>query len=304
MPGEHSLRVSLIGKLVRNRRWLGATLLGLARLAAGDRGAAAGAADRRAALPGQRPGPAALARGDAAGGEAGAARVPRRGGDRRRCRRGRLGGAGPHHRPRRRRRRSRWRWSWSRSRSRLPTCCAAGRGAAGTLAVISAGFGYAWTAIASKLLTDELAAGALLVAVGLARHRGRLGGTGAAQRDERAAAPAGDPGGAGDVRGPGARAGDPGAADLRRVVEHHARSAAPLWSPSSSLALAGTIAAGGLAGGRRGDRDRPRGRLIEPNAGYLERPLSLLALRPPSATSHRSNVPPNAPQPHPLKEPP
>jgi hypothetical protein len=33
------------------------------------------------------------------------------------------------------------------------------------LAVLSAGFGYAWTAIASKLLTDELAAGALLIAV-------------------------------------------------------------------------------------------------------------------------------------------
>lgn len=36
--------------------------------------------------------------------------------------------------------------------------------AVGTLAVLSAGCGYAWTAIASKLLTDELAAGALLVA--------------------------------------------------------------------------------------------------------------------------------------------
>jgi hypothetical protein len=34
-----------------------------------------------------------------------------------------------------------------------------------TLAVVSAGCGYAWTAIASKLLTDELAVGALLVAV-------------------------------------------------------------------------------------------------------------------------------------------
>jgi hypothetical protein len=34
----------------------------------------------------------------------------------------------------------------------------------GTLMVISAGFGYAWTAIASKLLTDELAAGAIVVA--------------------------------------------------------------------------------------------------------------------------------------------
>ena len=34
----------------------------------------------------------------------------------------------------------------------------------GFLAVLSAGCGYAWTAIASKLLTDELAAGTLLVA--------------------------------------------------------------------------------------------------------------------------------------------
>lgn len=37
--------------------------------------------------------------------------------------------------------------------------------AAGTIAVISAGCGYAWTAIASKLLTDELSEGALLIAV-------------------------------------------------------------------------------------------------------------------------------------------
>ncbi|HVT00359.1 MAG TPA: hypothetical protein VHE08_07575 [Solirubrobacterales bacterium] len=36
--------------------------------------------------------------------------------------------------------------------------------AAGTLAVVAAGFGYAWTAIASKLLTDELSSGSLLVA--------------------------------------------------------------------------------------------------------------------------------------------
>jgi drug/metabolite transporter (DMT)-like permease len=41
-----------------------------------------------------------------------------------------------------------------------------GRGrSAGTIAVISAGFGYAWTAIASKLLTDELAVGSALVAL-------------------------------------------------------------------------------------------------------------------------------------------
>src|ERR1700742_2706175 len=38
------------------------------------------------------------------------------------------------------------------------------RNAAGTLAVVAAGFGYAWTAIASKLLTDELSAGSLAVA--------------------------------------------------------------------------------------------------------------------------------------------
>jgi drug/metabolite transporter (DMT)-like permease len=36
--------------------------------------------------------------------------------------------------------------------------------AAGTLAIVAAGFGYAWTAIASKLLTDELSDGSLFVA--------------------------------------------------------------------------------------------------------------------------------------------
>jgi drug/metabolite transporter (DMT)-like permease len=36
--------------------------------------------------------------------------------------------------------------------------------AAGTLAIVAAGFGYAWTAIASKLLTDELSTGSVLVA--------------------------------------------------------------------------------------------------------------------------------------------
>jgi len=38
-------------------------------------------------------------------------------------------------------------------------------GVLGTLVILSAGCGYAWTAIASKLLTDELAAGAVLVAI-------------------------------------------------------------------------------------------------------------------------------------------
>jgi drug/metabolite transporter (DMT)-like permease len=36
--------------------------------------------------------------------------------------------------------------------------------AAGTLAVVAAGFGYAWTAIASKLLTDQLSDGSIIVA--------------------------------------------------------------------------------------------------------------------------------------------
>jgi len=37
-------------------------------------------------------------------------------------------------------------------------------GGAGLLAVIGAGFGYAWTAIATKLLTDELASGEVATA--------------------------------------------------------------------------------------------------------------------------------------------
>jgi drug/metabolite transporter (DMT)-like permease len=47
----------------------------------------------------------------------------------------------------------------------LPYALRGRRRASGSIAVISAGFGYAWTAIASKLLTDELSEGALLVAV-------------------------------------------------------------------------------------------------------------------------------------------
>lgn len=39
-------------------------------------------------------------------------------------------------------------------------------GAAGTIAVVGAGFGYAWTAIASKLLTDQISDGSLIVAIG------------------------------------------------------------------------------------------------------------------------------------------
>jgi drug/metabolite transporter (DMT)-like permease len=46
----------------------------------------------------------------------------------------------------------------------------------GLLAVVSAGFGYAWTAIASKLLTDELASGAVIgAAIWLATAAGSEG---------------------------------------------------------------------------------------------------------------------------------
>ena len=141
----------------------------------------------------------------------------------------------------------------------------------GSLPVISAGFGYAWTAIASKLLTDELAAGAAAGRARLAGDRSRLRGAGAAQRDERSAAAAGDPCGAGDVRRPGSGAGDAGAADLRRVVVAHPARRSASWSPSWPSRVAGTILlAGSRAVGAR-DRDRPRGRVISESVWDLIR---------------------------------
>ena len=92
VPVEHALRPSLIGGCCATGAGSGHGAR-LPRLAAGDRGAAAGAADRRPALPGQRPDPAALARGDEAGGGARAPRGRRGGRNRDRRRRGRLGGA-------------------------------------------------------------------------------------------------------------------------------------------------------------------------------------------------------------------
>ena len=149
---------------MRNRRWLGATALGLlgwpleivalllAPLTVVQPCLVSGLVVLLwlgATKLGETPGPAG---------------VRRRGGDRRRGRRGCLGGAGAHHRPRRHRG-DRARPGPGRDPDRrCPTCCAAGPPALGFLAVLSAGFGYAWTAIASKLLTDELAAGTLLVA--------------------------------------------------------------------------------------------------------------------------------------------
>jgi drug/metabolite transporter (DMT)-like permease len=164
VPGEHSLRLSLIGRLVRNRRWLGATALGLAGwpleivalllapLTVVQPCLASGlilllwlGATRLGERPGRREWAAVAA---IVLGVAGVAlSAPERTTDH-------AGGAGlavaalliailvlaPYA---------------LRGRAR----------ALGTLAVISAGAGYAWTAIASKLLTDELAAGALLVAI-------------------------------------------------------------------------------------------------------------------------------------------
>ena len=158
-------------------------------------GAAAGAADRGPALPRQRAGAAALARRDAGSGRArGRASTGR-------SRRSWSASPGsPGRRPNGRpsnagRGADRDRPGAGRDPDRsLLTWCAGGAGAAGTLAVVAAGFGYAWTAIASKLLTDELSAGLAAGRRDLARHRRRLGGARAAERDERPAASARRPG--------------------------------------------------------------------------------------------------------------
>lgn len=164
VPGEHSLRLSLIGKLVRNKRWLGATALGLvgwpleiaalllAPLTVVQPCLASGlilllwlGATRLGEAPGRREFVAVGAIIAGVGGVAWAA--PERTTDH----------AGtvaiavallivaiP---------------------IALPYLLRRRAGTIGTLMVISAGCGYAWTAIASKLLTDELAAGAVLVAI-------------------------------------------------------------------------------------------------------------------------------------------
>jgi drug/metabolite transporter (DMT)-like permease len=164
VPAEHALRVSLIGRLLRNRRWLGATLLGLAGwpleivalllapltvvqpcLASGLLVLLWLGVTRLGEAPGWREyvSVAAIVAGVAG-----------------------LAWAAP-----------------ERSTDHAPAAAVAFAlvlvalpvGApyalrregsrAGTLAIVGAGFGYAWTAIASKLLTDELSTGTLLVAV-------------------------------------------------------------------------------------------------------------------------------------------
>ena len=177
VPDDHSLRPSLLGKLVRNRRWLGATALGLAGWPLEI--VALLLAPLTVVQPclasglilllwlgvtrlGERPGPRELVAVAAiVAGVAGVAlAAPERTTDH--------AGAGaitlalvlvaiPILAPYALRVRARQ--SPSQGEVKI------GWGAASALMVLSAGCGYAWTAIASKLLTDELAVGTLFVAV-------------------------------------------------------------------------------------------------------------------------------------------
>lgn len=164
VPGEHSLRLSLIGRLVQNRRWLGATGLGLlgwpleilalllAPLTVVQPCIASGlilllwlGAKRLGEKPGWREG---VAVGAIVAGVVGVGlTAPERSTDH--------AGTGA--------------IALALVLVALPVLLpyALRRRAdgIGLLMVIGAGCGYAWTAVASKLLTDELAAGALLVAL-------------------------------------------------------------------------------------------------------------------------------------------
>ncbi|MFI5027538.1 MAG: hypothetical protein ACHQCF_00975 [Solirubrobacterales bacterium] len=163
VPGEHALRPSLIGRLLRRRRWLGATALGflgwpleivallLAPLTVVQPCLASGlilllwlGATRLGESPGLPEGTAVAAIVLGVAGVALAAPV----------RTTEHAGAGA----------VALALGLVAIPIALPYALRRG-GAAGTLAVIGAGCGYAWTAIASKLLTDELAAGTVLVAL-------------------------------------------------------------------------------------------------------------------------------------------
>jgi drug/metabolite transporter (DMT)-like permease len=164
VPGEHSLRPSLLGRLVRNRKWLGATALGLlgwpleigalllAPLTVVQPCLASGlilllwlGATKLGEAPGWREWTAVAAIIVGLAGVAWAA--PDRTTDH--------AGTGA--------------IALALGLVAIPIAAPyllRGRASAiGWLPVIAAGFGYAWTSIASKLLTDELAAGAWLVAI-------------------------------------------------------------------------------------------------------------------------------------------
>jgi drug/metabolite transporter (DMT)-like permease len=167
VPQEHGLRPSLLGRLLRNRRWLGATALGLlgwpfeivalllAPLTVVQPCLASGlvlllwlGTTRLGERPGQREFVAVAAIVAGIGGVAWAA--PDRSTDH-------AGAAAialalvlvalPVLAP----------YVLRKSLGRQPLRL-------GLIATVAAGAGYAWTAIASKLLTDELAAGTLLLA--------------------------------------------------------------------------------------------------------------------------------------------
>jgi drug/metabolite transporter (DMT)-like permease len=161
VPHDHSLRPSLLGKLVRNRRWLAATGLGLlgwpleiaalllAPLTMVQPCLASGlilllwlGATRLGEAPGRREFAAVAAIVVGVGGIAWAA--PARTTDHA----GALSIAVA--------------LAVVAIPIALPYLLRRRVGGVGTLMVIGAGCGYAWTAMASKLLTDEFAAGAIL----------------------------------------------------------------------------------------------------------------------------------------------
>jgi hypothetical protein len=163
VPGEHSLKPSLLGRLVRNRRWLGATALGLAGwpleivalllapLTVVQPCLVSGlilllwlGATKLGEAPGRREIAAVSAIIAGIAGVAWAA--PERTTDH--AETGIILLA----------------LALVAVPIALPYLLRGRTATAGIVAVLSAGAGYAWTAIASKLLTDELAAGALIVA--------------------------------------------------------------------------------------------------------------------------------------------
>jgi hypothetical protein len=163
VPQEHSLRPSLIGRLVRNRRWLGATALGLvgwpleivalllAPLTVVQPCLVSGlilllwlGATKLGESPGRREYVAVAAILVGVAGVAWAA--PERTTDHADTAQIALA------------------LGLVAIPIAAPYLLRGRASAAGFLVVLSAGFGYAWTAISSKLLTDELAAGTLLIA--------------------------------------------------------------------------------------------------------------------------------------------